>query len=34
MVLTLDSPAPPHVVREIGVTDGISRARSVRLEMG
>ena len=31
MVLTLDTPPPTHVVREIGETDGITRVRSVRL---
>ncbi len=31
MVLTLDSPAPAHVVREIGESEGISRVRAVRL---
>jgi D-3-phosphoglycerate dehydrogenase len=31
MVLTLDSPAPAQVVREIAETDGIARARSIRL---
>ncbi len=31
MVLTVDTPPPAHVVREIGQTDGITRVRSVRL---
>jgi hypothetical protein len=31
MVLAIDAPAPPAVVREIERADGISRVKAVRL---